>query len=67
MNQADLVFAHMQRKRTITSMQAFKQFNITRLASLIHRLRQQGHLILTETVYEANGKNFARYHFVKPK
>lgn len=67
MKQEDIVFFHLQKNRTITSMQAFKQYRITRLASCIHRLREQGHPISTETIYEKNGINYARYHLHRPK
>lgn len=60
--QIDLVLAHLK-KGTITPLQAFKEYGISRLGSVICDLRKQGHVIITrlkpvknrygETVYVA--------------
>jgi len=44
MKQNDIVLKHLE-KRPITSMQAFKLYGITRLASRIHDLKAEGHKI----------------------
>lgn len=41
------VLEHLKRAGTITSVEAFKQYGITRLASCINRLRNMGYDIRT--------------------
>ena len=59
MKQKDLVLSHL-RKGTITSMEAFQLYNITRLADRIFVLRKDGWKISTKTI-KKNGKSFAEY------
>lgn len=53
----------------ITSMEAFEEFGITRLAARIDELRKAGHDIKTEMLVTTNrlgGRcNYARYHLEK--
>ena len=63
MKQKDLVLSHI-RKRTITSMEAFQLYNITRLADRIFVLRKDGWKISTKTI-KKNGKSFAEYRLEK--
>ncbi|MCL1800267.1 MAG: helix-turn-helix domain-containing protein [Promicromonosporaceae bacterium] len=53
------VLAHLQSGQTLTPMQALDQFGSFRLATIIHRLRADGHNILTEI--PATGKKYAIY------
>ena len=59
MKQKELVLSHL-RKGTITSMEAFQLYNITRLADRIFVLRKDGWKISTKTI-KSNGKSFAEY------
>ena len=59
MKQKELVLSHL-RKGTITSMEAFQIYNITRLADRIFVLRKDGWKISTKTI-KKNGKSFAEY------
>ena len=63
MKQKDLVLSHL-RKGTITSMEAFQLYNITRLAARIFVLRKDGWKISTKTI-KSNGKSFAEYRLEK--
>lgn len=52
----------------LTSMEAFEEFGITRLAARIDELRRAGYEIKTEMLHTVNrlgGRcNYARYHLV---
>ena len=65
--QIDTVLAHLRRYRRagITSMVAFKRYNITRLASAISDLRKRGAAIETELRQSADGSRYAIYRLVK--
>jgi hypothetical protein len=54
-------------KKSITSLEAFRLFNATRLASIILNLRRRGLDISTETIREKE-RSYAKYHLVsKPQ
>ena len=63
MKQKDLVLSHLM-KGTITSMEAFQLYNITRLADRIFVLRKDGWKISPKTI-KSNGKSFAEYRLEK--
>lgn len=65
MTQQDQIFAHLQSK-SITGLEAWKEYGVYRLSSLINRLRRQGHFIETEMI-EADGHTFAKYSLLKLK
>lgn len=48
----------------ITSMEAYNNFSLTRLASVIHNLKKHGYNITTEII-ENNHIRYARYHLVR--
>ena len=48
------VLAYIQQCGSISSFEAFEKFHITRLSSIIHRLRKLGYNIITVPV---SGKN----------
>lgn len=48
------VLEYMQQHGSITSMEAFEYFHITRLASCIHLLRKYGYEIVTTPVHGRN-------------
>ena len=54
------VLKHMLRHGTISSMEAFTLYGMTRLAARIYDLREQGHQIITTRVTK-NEKNFGVY------
>ena len=59
MSQCQTILKHL-RHSSLTSMQAFQEYGITRLAARILDLRGYGHDIKT-TILHKNGKNFAVY------
>lgn len=66
-SQIETVLAHLRRYRRagITSIQAFGLYQITRLASAIHDLRERGVAIETELRLSADGSRYAVYRLVK--
>lgn len=44
-SQNKMILAHMLKHKSITSMQAFELFGVTRLSARIYDLREQGHKI----------------------
>lgn len=52
--QKDMVLAHLQAEGSITSMESFMQYGITRLAVAIWRLRKDGWNIESVTEYGVN-------------
>lgn len=63
--QAGVVLAAL-RIGSLTSMQAFEEFGITRLAARVDELRKAGFSIKTEMMHTTNRLgghcNYARYH-----
>ena len=55
--------AHLVREKNITSMEAIVRYRVTRLAAVIHRLRQDGWAIETEKLPMPEGGTYAKYHF----
>ena len=63
-SKAKLIADRLASGGSITSLEAFENYHITRLSSVIHRLRGQGWNITTDMVQIGTGKNrvtFARY------
>lgn len=64
MTQTEQILAYMETHNGITSMDAFFEFGITRLAARISDARKMGYVI--ESVPEKNnGKVYARYYLKK--
>ena len=65
--QKDEVLLHLITKRTITSLEAIKEYNITRLADKIYTLRKEGFNISSElkkfTNRYGNTSQYAIYKF----
>lgn len=53
-----MILSHLKTKGSITSMEAFRTYGITRLSGRIFDLREQGHKI---TTYKEKAKNGALY------
>jgi hypothetical protein len=56
---------HLQQGHTITGLTAMALFNVYRLSSVIHRLRNDGMKIKTTMVTTPSGDTFARYELAK--
>lgn len=59
--QEDIVLNHLRRYGTITSLDAFEKYRITRLAVSIHSLRKKGYTIDTYNVLSSNGRRYGLY------
>ena len=66
--QKDEVLLHLILNRTITSLEAIKEYNITRLADKIYTLRKEGFKITSElkkfTNRYGNTSNYATYKLI---
>lgn len=56
------VLKHLEFHRKITSWEAISLYRATRLAAIVHVLKERGHSIETEMVYE-NKTRYAVYHY----
>jgi hypothetical protein len=63
--QEAVILFNLQCGRTITPLDALKEFGCFRLGARIHQLKKAGHQIETLSV-EQNGKRFAGYRLVQP-
>lgn len=67
MTQKEMVLEYMADYGSITSLDAFREFGITRLADVIYKLKNDGHNIVTtmETSKNRYGKavSYGRYTF----
>lgn len=65
MTQKEAVLAHMKKGKSITPLDALRLFGCFRLAAVIYKLREDGHVINMVMVPQADGNPFARYRLVK--
>jgi hypothetical protein len=64
MSQQKAILEHMREHGSLTSFESFEQHGITRLGSVIHKLRSKGYEIVSERERALNGNFFARYYLV---
>ena len=60
-SQEDIVLNHMRKYGSITSMTAFRLYDITRLSAKIYNLREEGYDIRTLNEKSPTGKYYGRY------
>lgn len=58
------VLEYLKSGNTITSMEAFRLFNVTRLSAIIFCLRKRGYTIASHAEYTADGARYARYELM---
>lgn len=67
--QSSVVLAHMQEHGSITSMEAFELYGVTRLSAVVFNLRAAGHSIESATEHTTNryGRrvSYARYELAE--
>ena len=61
MTQNQIILQHLRQRGSITSMEAFAEYSITRLSGRIHELRAQGYKITTGKEKARNGAIYAVY------
>lgn len=59
------ILEHLKQRRTLTPLDALRQFGCLRLSGRIYDLRQNGHQIDRRMVEVAGGKHVAEYRLVK--
>ena len=68
--QRQMVIYHLQHDGDITSLEAFRDYGITRLSSIIHTLRSEGYSIVSNPVTRSNrfgnAVTFSRYTYTAP-
>ncbi len=62
MSQHDIVLEHLKEHGSISSMEAFKKYYITRLAAVIFDLRADGYEIETDMVHKKR-KSGEKVHY----
>lgn len=60
--QARTVLLHLEKRGSISPLEAQGTYGITRLAARIHDLKQAGYPVKAEMRKDAAGKPYARYH-----
>lgn len=63
--QNDMIYKHLIEHGSITSMEAIKEYGITRLAARIYNLKQYGCRFRVEDLQSKNGRKFRRYHLIR--
>tara|TARA_R100000458_G_C8149629_1_gene157762 strand:+ start:295 stop:531 length:237 start_codon:yes stop_codon:yes gene_type:complete len=58
------ILSHLKSGRTITSMEAIDLYRCTRLAAVIHSLKEEGYDIISKNVKGTN-TNYARYKLLR--
>lgn len=59
--QCEQVLEHIDKYGSITSLEAFREYNITRLAARIHEIEASGTRIDRVTERSENGCHYTRY------
>ncbi len=65
LSQEDVIARHLEQKGSITSMEAFEKYKITRLSGRIFDLRARGMDIVTDMIYKKDGTKYAVYRWTK--
>lgn len=61
MTQNEMLLHHMRVHGSITTMEAFSLYGVTRLSARIWELRKAGHNVIKTMETNKNGKTYARY------
>ena len=61
MSQCNQIISYMREHKSITAMEAVKEFNCYRLAARISDIRGRGYRVLTKMEKTKDGKFYARY------
>ena len=61
MTQNEVILNHLKNYGGLTSLEAIRLYQITRLAARISDLRKKGYNILSETIRKKDGKKTIKY------
>lgn len=68
MTQREQILKHLQNHGSITSMEAFSDYGVTRLSAVIFDLRRDGHNIISHMICTKNRygepTHFAKYELI---
>ena len=64
MSQKELILKHLRQHKSITPLEALKEYRCFRLAARIKDLRDSGHSILTTRQDSQTGSKFAEYRLI---
>jgi len=66
MTQAEQILAHLEAGKSITPLEALKEYGIFRLGARIYDLKREGHDIEASTIEDARTKkHFASYRLAR--
>ena len=65
-SQKAAILAHLKTGRSITPIDALREYGCFRLGARIYDLKDEGHNIYSERVEVGDGKRVASYTLVKP-
>jgi len=60
----ELILAHLQKRKKITSLEAFEMYNATRLSVIIFNLKARGYEIVTQMVQDSKGIRWGVYRYL---
>jgi hypothetical protein len=63
-SQLRLLTDHLCLKGTVSQLEAYNLYRISRLTSRVHELKKKGMDIITEEKRDVTGKRYVRYHLV---
>ena len=63
-SQQEKVLVHLMEGKSITPLEALRDFGCFRLGARIFNLRKQGYNIVSRTVVASDGKKFSEYSLV---
>ena len=63
--QTDKVLLHLEKRGSLTPLQAMDQYGIMRLAARIAELRREGHDIASEPFRTPGGATVSRYRLIQ--
>jgi hypothetical protein len=67
MTQNELILAHLKTGKTITPMEALREYGCFRLAGRIYDLKEDGWPIVCDRLDVGDGKRVGHYHLVNDK
>lgn len=60
----DLIWQHLTKRRDITSQDAWKAYNVTRLADIVHELRTRYGVEIATELVRSGSTRYARYRLI---
>lgn len=61
----DKVLAHLKSGKSLTPLEAFGVYKVTRLSGIVYDLRAEGHRIESHVKLDAENQKYAQYKYVE--